>query len=119
MGQIFRKVAGINPIRGGSAGHVQRGQVALAGAKHAECGGILPSDEEETIQKTIADNAVVVFGIERMRCTQAATHALESRCACMHKSWFAQDSATWRYFQCLYPLEATGNVKMHSYVFIG
>merc|ERR1712176_706870 len=54
-----------------------------------------------------------------MRCTEAANNALETRSVCASTEYFKQDSATWKYFQCLYPDERVGRTKMHSYVFIG
>jgi len=83
------------------------------------CHGIISKHDEDKITRKIADKPVVIFGIDGMRCTEAAKNALETRNVCTNAVYFKQDSATWKYFQCLYPDERIGTSPMHSYVFIG
>mmetsp|Transcript_101504 Transcript_101504/g.186123 ORF Transcript_101504/g.186123 Transcript_101504/m.186123 type:complete len:767 (-) Transcript_101504:20-2320(-) len=105
MGEIFRQVAAINPI-----------DKILP---KSSCSGIISQSEQDTITHKISEEPVVIFGIDGMRCTEAAEQALEARGVCMSKSFFNSNSAIWSWFQCLYPDERVGQTKMHSYVFIG
>lgn len=109
MGQIFRQVAGINVI------HNIEETVLPA----SRCQGILSPSEQKALSRKVLEEPVVVFGIDGMRCTEAARHALESRSVCISKILFDTASPTWTYFKCLYPDERVGDTHMHSYVFIG
>ena len=116
MGLIFRRVAQISS----DVPRPSAPASAPASSAPSSCARLLPAADIAAIERMIATEPVLVFGMKHTRCLAAASERLEAAGACFRwESWEVAEAPLWAYMKCLHPNELVGGMEMHSYVYFG